>query len=128
MHPPKLFLRHILCLLAALSVAFAQDSKVELRVALFPYIPDALGDKYAALQTRIKREFEERCQATLVLRPLDPADEGFYDLDTLTAWLNRDHPQYDLVEVDTSLLGELAATKLIAPWGKGIRETDWHPA
>jgi thiamine pyridinylase len=127
MYPAKMLLRKILCLVT-LSVAFAQDSKVELRVALFPYIPDALGDKHAALQARIKREFEERYKATLVLRPFDPFDEGFYDLDTLTAWLNKDNHQYDLVEVDAVLLGELAATKLIAPWGKGIRETDWHPA
>jgi thiamine pyridinylase len=128
MRPANILLRNILCFAVTFSLACAQDPKVELRVALFPYIPDALGDKHAALQARIKKEFEERYNATLVLRPFNPADEAFYDLKSLTGWLDKDSHQYDLVEIDAVLLGELAATKLIAPWGKGIREADWHPA
>jgi thiamine pyridinylase len=114
---------------AALSCFAQPPPKVELRVALFPYIPDANADKFQSLTDRIQREFAGRYPGvSLTLRPLNPVEDDFYNLDTLKTWLSNTTPQYDVVEIDAILLGELAATRLIAPWGKGIRETDWHPA
>lgn len=104
--------------------------KIQFRVALFPYIPDTVGDKYLSMLARIEREFEARNQLIdLVLRPLNQNDD-FYDSATLSKWL-KDNPAdggYDMVEVDTVVLGELVESKLLAPWGAPPGISDWHPA
>ena len=131
----RAFLAFCVCLTSSLTAISQQAQKVELRVALFPYIPDANGDKFGELTSRIKKEFETANPAvSLTLRPFDPNDD-FYDLPTVEKWLGGSAipgeaagPQYDLVEVDTILLGELAATKKIATWAKDFPSSDWHPA
>jgi thiamine pyridinylase len=104
--------------------------KTQFRVALFPYIPDTIGDKYLSMLARIEQEFESQNQSIdLVLRPLDQNDD-FYDPATLTNWLTTDPASggYDMVEVDTVVLGELIASNLVAPWGASPNVSDWHPA
>lgn len=126
----------LLCLIlvAATSICRSQmqgtSSKKLFRVALFPYIPDSLRDKYQAMLKRIEREYEHSNPTIdLELRPLDQNDD-FYDSATLVNWLTSDHENggYDLVEVDTVLLGDLIAAGAINPWPKPPGESDWHPA
>lgn len=120
--------RHFRCLLlcvlmaATPSVGRAQAQtptpKTQFRVALFPYLPDTLGDKFLSLLARVEREFEAQNQSIdLVLRPLDPNDD-FYDSATLSKWLTADPAGggYAMVEVDTVVLGELIDANLLTPW------------
>ena len=99
-----------------------------LRVALFPYIPDSGGDKYSSLLRSIKAGFEKQYPTIeLVLRPLDQSDD-FYDFDTLSRWLtSKDQEAYDLVEVDTVILGDLVTAGLISAWPDPPGSSDWHP-
>ncbi|MBD2499306.1 extracellular solute-binding protein [Anabaena azotica] len=111
--------------------AQTNPNKTTLRVALFPYIPDAADDKYNKLITRIETEFEKNNPSVdLVLKPIDPNEEGFYELDTLKKWLT-DSPAnngYDLVEVDTLLLGDIVKANVIQAWNVPKNQPDWHPA
>jgi thiamine pyridinylase len=100
-----------------------------LRVALFPYIPDAGGDQYASLMSYIERGFELKYpNIDLVLRPINQADD-FYDLDSLRKWLTASEAaeRFDLIEVDSVLLGDLVAAGLISPWKGPMDTQDWHP-
>jgi thiamine pyridinylase len=103
--------------------------KVTLRVALFPYLPDAADDKFQALATRVEREFEAANPGIdLQLRPLDVNDEQFYDIDELAKWLGTSGPpEYDLVEVDTILLGELNLRVSLPAWS-ALPARAWHEA
>lgn len=104
--------------------------KTVLRVPLYPYIPDASGDAFKALGTRLEAEFEEaHPEVDLIINPSCFSDD-FYDPATLARGLsgeNNDCP-YELVEVDTSLLGELVDTGAISPWEKLPDGVAWHPA
>ncbi|MBD2667018.1 conserved uncharacterized protein [Richelia sinica FACHB-800] len=105
--------------------------KTTLKVALFPYIPDSAQDKYQALLTRIESEFEAKnSNVDLVLKPLDPEEEGFYDLDTLKQWLSNSTNEngYHLVEIDTLLLGDLVKANVAKAWNKPENIKDWYPA
>jgi thiamine pyridinylase len=96
----------------------AGATRKPLHVALYPYIPDAGGDQYVALLARIEREFEDRNpDIDLVLRPLNQSD-GFYDGQQLAQWLTDPPGEggYDVLEIDTELLGALAKDDLLAPW------------
>jgi thiamine pyridinylase len=101
------------------------------KVALFPYIPDSANDKYQELLSRIEREFESKNpNIDLVLRPLNPVDDDFYDFTTLQQWL-RDSPStngYHLIEIDALLLDNLVQAKLIKKWKNATNIDDWHPS
>lgn len=104
--------------------------KNTLRVALFPYIPDTADDKYNKLLQRIETEFEKKNPSIdLVLKPLTD-DDGFYELDTLKKWLTESPANngYDLVEIDTLLLGDLVKSNVIQAWNVPQTQPDWHPA
>lgn len=111
--------------------AQTNPSKTTLRVALFPYIPDAADDKYNKLTTKIETEFEKKNPSVdLVLKPIDSNEDGFYELDTLKKWLT-DSPAnngYQLVEIDTLLLGDLVKANVIQAWNVPKTQPDWHPA
>lgn len=104
-------------------------SPTTLRVALFPYIPDAGGDRYRRLTSWIETTFEGRNPGVdLQLRPLDPVGDDFYNIDTtLAGWLGNGPGAYDVVEVDASLLGDLVGRGWVQPWASGDSLT-WHPA
>lgn len=132
--------RHFRCLLLCVLLAATPSmgraqaqtptSKTQFRVALFPYLPDTLGDKFLSMLARVEREFEAQNQSIdLVLRPPDPNDD-FYDSATLSKWLTADPAGggYDVVEVDTVVLGELIDANLLTPWETPPGASDWHPA
>ncbi|CAF4654175.1 unnamed protein product, partial [Rotaria sp. Silwood1] len=49
------------------------------------------------------------------------------DLDVLTKWLMSDGSGYDIVEVDTTILGDLVNAGLIAPqFITSTSQADWH--
>jgi thiamine pyridinylase len=103
-------------------------AKRTLRVALFPYLPDANHDGFAALTSAIEHEFEAGHPGVdVVLKPFDPKTEDFYTKDTVVGWLGGNSGEsYDLVEIDTVLLGEVAG--VIEPWAYASPPEDWHPA
>lgn len=106
-----------------------RTNKTTLKVALFPYIPDSGGDQYKGLLQYITNEFQKLYPDILLqLRSIDTNDD-FYDLDLLTKWLMSDGSGYDIVEVDTVLLGDLVNSGLVFPQfiDTTIRN-DWHDA
>lgn len=109
--------------------AEADDGRRPFRVALFPYIPDAAGDSYAKMLSRVEKEFEaENPSVDLILKPM--TDDGFYEMEKLTEWLSNDPNGggYHLVEVDTLLLRDLVNANLTAEWQSPPGASDWHPA
>ena len=112
-------------------LTYAQTTReTTLRVALFPYIPDSLEDKYEKLLDRIESEFEDKNpEIDLELKPLNPNEEGFYEINTLTQWLSNSPKEggYDLVEVDTLLLDDLVKANLAKVLDEPQNTEDWHP-
>lgn len=116
-------------LAASLAVDAAETARTQLRVALFPYIPDAAGDNFKVLATRLEDTFEKRNSGVdLILRPMNKS-EDFYDVEMLKGWLSSSSPDgYDVVEVDTVVLGDLASAGVVMPWAAPDNMKDWHPA
>jgi hypothetical protein len=53
---------------------------VELKVALFPYLPSASNGSNAQLTARLEKDFEARNpDVDLILRPLAPVNDDLYD-------------------------------------------------
>jgi thiamine pyridinylase len=130
--------RHIAAILVCFALLYFGSSgcggvanRTSLHVALFPYIPDSANDHFDALRKRIKTEFESANPGVdLVLDPIDPNSEVFYDLPSLEKLMSPASPtgQADLVETDTLFLGGLVADGQIEKWDSLPREGDWHPA
>ena len=80
--------------------------------ALFPYIPDSGGDGYAALTARLEELFEKRHPGVDLRLSMD-ASVDFYDQGTLEGLLGSGTGAFDMVEVDTLLLGDLVRDGLI---------------
>jgi thiamine pyridinylase len=80
------------------------SSNLKLRVAIFPYIPDLAGDKLAGLKKYIADEFNKITgHQVLVDTVADP-----YNLKLLkSTYLTDDESAYDIMELDTVLLGEV---------------------
>jgi thiamine pyridinylase len=97
---------------------------VELKVALFPYLPSASNGSNSQLTARLEREFEARNpDVDLILRPLDPVNDDFYDPLWIAGQLKSG---VDLVEVDTVLLGTLLDLEVISPWPSNLPTSDWN--
>ena len=82
----------------------AMSSQQPLRVSIFPYIPDLANDELSCLKKFISSEFQRQCGVpVLVESKADP-----YDLKKLqSSYLTAGENAYDIMEVDTVLLGEL---------------------
>lgn len=101
--------------------------KATVNVLLFPYIPDCSAtERFASLKSRLETEFRDRSGYCAHVTVADPNDM-LYDSKALSAALGADNPAYDIVEVDTVLLGELTDSQTIAPW-VGVDSSDWWPA
>lgn len=104
----------------------------QLRVALFPYVPDANQDHFRSLRKYLETAFEARQhgEVDLVLMPFEPETDAFYAPDKVKAWLSpgtgSPQPRWDVVEVDTLLLDEVKAAA--QPWTGAIPQDNWHPA
>jgi len=106
-----------------------ERERVLLRVPLYSYIPDAAGDQFKALSARIEAEFEQaHPEVDLVINPPCFQDD-LYEPSQLAASLRGEGAcPYEVVEVDTSLLGELVDTGAVRPWGTLPEGPSWHPA
>ena len=92
-----------------------------LRVAIFPYIPDLAGDELAGLRQYIADQFKSvtGLKVEVYTKGVNP-----YDLDALqSTYLTDGKDAYDLMEVDTVLLGELVEAGLLQPLD-GYEPTD----
>lgn len=116
-----------ICIVSARAQLFSRV--IELRVAPFPYIPDSAGDQYKSLFQFITNEFQAiHPNIRLHLRPLNTTD-GFYVIPTLTEWLKSDGYGYDVVEIDSVMLGELISAGLVSPQQPmPDKRADWHSA
>ncbi|WP_375759912.1 extracellular solute-binding protein [Corallococcus exercitus] len=88
-----------------------------LKAVLFPYIPDSAGDSFASLEQRLEADFE-RAHPDIDLDVVFDASLDVYDLDeggTLNQLLGAQEGAAQVVEVDTLLLGSLAAKGWIQP-------------
>ncbi|WP_434389981.1 extracellular solute-binding protein [Melittangium boletus] len=104
-------------------------AKTLLRVPLYSYIPDAAGDRFQALNARIEAEFERaHPEVDLVVNPPCFQDD-LYEPAQLAASLRGEGAcPYEMVEVDTSLLGELVATGAVRSWSALPEGPEWQPA
>ena len=85
-------------------------SQPPLRVAIFPYIPDLAGDKLAGLRRFVADEFKNVSSESIEVE----TDADPYDLNRLNStYLTDDRDAYDVMEVDTILLGELVKKDLL---------------
>ncbi|HSN99726.1 MAG TPA: hypothetical protein VLS89_15630 [Candidatus Nanopelagicales bacterium] len=105
-------------------------ARTRLSVALYPYLPDAGQDGFQGMLGRIEREFEAvNPDVDLSLRSFD-APEEFYDVEALSRWLSDPPGEggFDVVEIDTVLLGALAERGLAAPWEAPAEAGEFIPA
>ena len=103
-----------------------------LSVAPFPYLPDPWNDNNNHLLQFIQNEFHAAYpDIYLILRPMNYLDD-FYDLTVLEDFLTPNETGYDVVEIDTVILGDLVAAGLVTPQNYPILSnqlpSDWHPA
>ncbi|WP_232293598.1 hypothetical protein [Stigmatella aurantiaca] len=103
--------------------------KTQLRVPLYPYIPDAAGDQLQAMAARIESEFEQaHPEVDLIVNP-SCFNDDFYDPEALARSLKGEGEcAYDVVETDTVILRELVALNAVRPWPRLPQNIDWHPA
>ena len=83
-----------------------------LRVAIFPYIPDIANDKLEGLKRFIVDEYKKRTgEQVEIFTDADP-----YNLEYLgSKYLGEGPDAYDVMEVDTILLGEIVNTGNLQP-------------
>lgn len=85
-----------------------------LKVALFPWIPDATEDKFVSLKARLEAEFERQNPGIDLVLRLDKWDDSYYNPAKISGWLASG--AYDMVEIDTIILGDLVSAEVIEPW------------
>ena len=80
-----------------------------LRVAIFPYIPDIAGDKLKGLTDFIAKEYNEYKHYDVDIEVTTAADP--YNLECMrSTYLDSGPDAYDVLEVDTIMLGEIVDT------------------
>ena len=144
----------VLALVAIVSSVLAVDpSKVQLRVSLFPWIPDANQDGFARMRSLIIEEFSEKRKDVELIVDLSPSTcLDVYNPDDLSAKLSNASKecQFDLVEVsqrprsrtivhnagswihsfmqvDTIILKELVEKGAVRPWQVTPSEDNFLP-
>ena len=96
-----------------------------LKIALYPFIPDANNDYFASLLAGLTNRFHAshphyRIKITIA----DPAI--VYNPLGLKQWLESG--EYDIIEIDSLLLGSLIELDVISPWNDRYLENRWHSA
>jgi hypothetical protein len=98
---------------------WASQNTLQLKVGLYPYLPDSCQDEFEAFENRIEQEFEGLYpHIDLILRPLNQTG-SFYDYPYLENLLN----EYDILETDSIYLGRLIHEGLITPWAQNPCES-----
>lgn len=107
-------------------LAKAASSAEPLKVLLYPYLPKCEGHEgFDLAARRLEREFEARTGHVAAVEIADP-DWALYDSKKVAGLLDRG--VYDVIEIDTELLGEVVLTGAVRPWARVPAEADWHPA
>ncbi|WP_437708388.1 hypothetical protein WMF45_30030 [Sorangium sp. So ce448] len=102
-----------------------KPGRTKLGVALVPWIPDAAGDGFASLRAMIEDGFEsQHAEIDLDLR-LVKSDDSYHNPTRLAGWLASG--RYDLVEIDTVVLGDLIDADVLEPW-PSVPERDYLAA
>lgn len=101
---------------------YGDGERTILRVAMFPYLPGLGSD--GELAKLIEERFEDQHPDIDLELSLDPGLD-FYDPFVVAGWLRSEHSDgsekepYDLVEIDTVLLGTLVDMEAVAEWPHG---------
>ncbi len=103
---------------------FGDEPRTQLKVALYPYLPDTCSDAFQSFENRIEQEFEALYpEIDLILRPLN-AEGSFYNYSYLTSLLD----EYDLIETDSVYLDRLINNGLLQPWQESPCKAEaWQP-
>lgn len=108
-------------------------SGAALRVVLFPYIPDSVGDDFAALKATLASGFEAQHPGVDVEIVIDE-NLDLYDYapgGTLSKLLGSGPEAAQLVEIDTLLMSTLVESGWVQPTGlqnPGVFATAWQTA
>ena len=92
----------------------ATTNDAALRVLIYPYIPDLKGDGLKSLTDYIANEFQQKYGITIKVDG-DPATNDLYTLKSLKTYFGAGPSAYDVVEVDTILLGEMVKSNFLQP-------------
>lgn len=93
------------------SVAGPEETRT-FSAVLFPYIPDAAHDDFAGLVQTLTEMFEAQNPDIDLQLTMNP-DMNLYDAGELATLLGSGVGSYDMVELDTILLGDLVAGGLV---------------
>ncbi|WP_437973199.1 hypothetical protein WMF11_30270 [Sorangium sp. So ce295] len=102
-----------------------KPGRTKLGVALVPWIPDAAGDDFASLRAMIEDGFESQHAAVDLDLRLIKSDDSYRNPARLAGWLASG--RYDLVEIDTVVLGDLIDADVLEPW-PSVPERDYLAA
>ncbi len=103
--------------------------KTTLRVPLYPFIPDAAGDQFKAMNARLEREFEAaHPDIDLVINPSCFKDDFYEPAQLASSLKGEGECAYDVIETDTAILGDLVAAGAVRPWPRLPENIDWHPS
>jgi len=107
----------------------SSEPKITLRVPIYPYIPDAAGDEFDALKARIEADFEAaHSNIDLVINPSCFQDDFYEPAGIASSLSGGGDCAYDVIETDTSILGELVASGAVRPWPRLPEGISFHPA
>ena len=101
--------KYIICIISQnkLHACIYMQTNTDLRVLIFPYIPDLNEDNLESLRNYIKTEFEARHKDITLEVHGTSSSHNLYDLDTMRKYLGTGPDAYDVVEADAILLGEI---------------------
>jgi hypothetical protein len=85
-------------------MAESTGEKIDLKVGIYPWIPDLGNDKLKSLKDMIKLDFQSKHPHITVTIS---SDWNPYSLEDFTKNLSHDSDSFDILEVDTILLGEI---------------------
>ena len=101
--------------LVSISVLAFGSTQRELKVGIYPYIPDINGDQYQSLLTWIETTFEEQnphIDLTVFSPPYDVVD--IYDPESIAGYFRTTDAAH-ILEIDTVILEDTVDTGVIAP-------------
>ena len=104
----------LLIALVSISASASGSKQRELKVGIYPYIPDIKGDQYKSLLTWIETTFEGQnsdINLTVFSPPYDVVD--IYNPDSIAAYFQTTDAAH-ILEIDTVILGDTVDTGVIA--------------